>query len=155
MSDPFRPAPIRPVDAARILMRAAAVDNRDPSAAADEVWSDVLTTAGVRYDDCLKAVAIHFGRTTERLMPGHVIAIARELAAERAAHQRTREALALADGPHTDPVQVRALLDDLRARTTARHRVWGHRPVGVPGCLCHRDAAAPDPQCPVHPGRPA
>jgi len=97
------PDPITPGRAARILASAAAVDNREPSAAADEMWARALTEAGVGFDDCMAAVVTHYARSAERLMPAHVIVLAREAARERAARERTREAIEAAERPGALP----------------------------------------------------
>lgn len=95
--------PITPRHAAAILARASAVDFRDPSAAADEVWADALTRAGVDFRDCLDAVAVHYARSAERLMPAHVIAAAQELARDRVARERSLAAIAAASRPGALP----------------------------------------------------
>lgn len=105
------PDPITPRHAAQVLARAAAIDNRDPSAAADEVWADALTRANVDFRDCLAAVGEHYASSTDRLMPFHVIAIARRLAADRAEAEANR--LALAPPP-----------DDVIPAEEGTRRVW-------------------------------
>lgn len=135
------PDPITPRQAAMILMRASAVDNRDPSAAADEVWADALTRAGVAYPDCLAAVGEHYARSTDRLMPGHMIAIAREFARERAAAARNRAAIE-ATGPREGTLprdyvlgQIQAAVNRAQAARRAREAITDGpaTPPGPPG----------------------
>lgn len=114
------PEPLRPVDAARILMRAAGFDSRDPSPLADEVWSAALTRAGLTFGDfraCIEAVDEHYSTTADRIMPVHIITIvkARRRADAEARVQADRAAL---DG---DPARP-ALGSPEAAAVTARLR---------------------------------
>ena len=95
--------PITPWHAARILMRAAGADGRDPSPLADEVWASALTRAGVAYRDCLDAVDEHYARTSARAMPADIAAIARELSRDRQQRAQAREAIEAADRPGVLP----------------------------------------------------
>lgn len=126
--------PITPGHAARILARAAAIDRRLPDAAADEMWAESLTIAGVDYRDCLRAVAVHYAESADPVRPFHVIAIARRLAGERAEAEANRLALA---PPPADAIpaeeggrRVLAMLAEHRARRRASE---GHSRPGVPG----------------------
>jgi hypothetical protein len=120
------PEPLRPVDAARILARAAAIDNRDPSAPADQMWAEALNAAGLSFADvrdCMAAVATHYGRSSDRLMPAHVIEIVKAVRRQHAEQDRTAEHLALTAGrPAEGSPEARAVgrrLADVMARDDA------------------------------------
>jgi hypothetical protein len=152
--------PLRPVDAARILARASAIDNRDPSVAADEVWCNALNQAGLtfaHFQDCLTAVDIHYARSTDRLMPAHLIGIVREQARDRALRDRARLVL---DAPPVTPnpqahrrlmAVITEAVADRDRRERARYALLDD------GCTCPaarvvtgaRVDPAADPACPV------
>lgn len=117
--------PITPRRAAMVLARASGIDMRNPDAAADELWSQVLTAAGVAFEDAMAAVTIHYGRSTDRLMPAHVVAIARDLARDRTANTAARQAIEAYDlpdvvDPRTVAPRIVQMLADARARVAAR-----------------------------------
>ena len=120
------PDPITPARAARILYKASTVDSRDPDAGADEMWAEILTRAGVDYRDALAAVAVHYARSTTRLMPGHVIDIAREFAAQRNADEANRRALdAVAERPgvvhgEAGMARIRRMIVDAKLRAARK-----------------------------------
>lgn len=107
-----------------VLAKASAVDRRDPDAAADEVWAETLTRAGVDFPDAMAAVAIHYGRTVDYMRPFHVIAIARELARDRVGNEGVQAAIEAYDlpgrvDPKTVAPRIRQMLADARARLAA------------------------------------
>jgi len=132
------PNPITPGHAARVLAKASAVDRRDPDAAADEVWAETLTRAGVDYRDAMAAVAIHYGRTVDYLRPFHVIAIARELAHDRVGNEGVRAAIEAYDSPdvvnpRTVAPRILQMLADARARVAAEASQAAQDGPGRPG----------------------
>lgn len=123
------PDPITPGHAARILARAATIDRRKPDAAADEVWAESLTIAGVDYRDCLTAVAVHYAQSADAIRPFHVIAIARKLAADRADAEANRLALA---PPPDDAIPAEEGTRRVLAML-AEHRAQKRRQIAVDG----------------------
>jgi len=79
-----------PADAARVLTKAAAFDQRTVGAADAIVWAEALDEIGV--DDALEAVTRHYRGQTDRLMPAHV-----RRHVEQMRRDRTRVAVAAAD----------------------------------------------------------
>lgn len=155
-----RPDPITPAHAARILARAAVIDNRDPSATADTMWADALTEAGVHYWDCMQAVTVHYGRTTDRVMPAHIVTIAREIARDRASREQARAAIeATSDPTVLGPEELGRRLRTAYADAVARKEGTGSaQPFGEGDCTCtppYWPQAMPDPWCPLHTGPPA
>ena len=59
-----------PNDAARVLAKAAAVDQRTVGDADVLAWYEIL--ADLDPQDCLDAVKLHYAESTDRLMPAHV-----------------------------------------------------------------------------------
>ena len=92
--------------AAAVLAKAAALDNRSQSDAAILAWHEVI--GDLDYRDALNAVTIHRRESTEYLMPVHVRRIAEKLRTERQElefHEQQRrelEAYAANAGPLTD-----------------------------------------------------
>lgn len=70
-------------DAAEVLSLAAAYDNRKPGEAAARAWA--LALPALRLADAKEAVVEHYQRTTDFLMPYHLIDRVRELRERRAA----------------------------------------------------------------------
>lgn len=81
-------------DVARVLTHAAAFDQRTIGAADVAAWAEVI--GDLELDDCLEAVAAHFGSSQDRLMPFHV----RRGAVARA---QARYAARLEQVVHVDP----------------------------------------------------
>lgn len=105
--------------AAFVLAKAAALDNRNQSDAAILAWHEVI--GDLDYQDALQAVAVHRRESTEYLMPVHIRRIAEKLRSERQEREakeqqhRQLEAYAQNAGPLTDRSQeIRTLVDEIR-----------------------------------------
>jgi hypothetical protein len=70
-----------PAEAARVLAKAAAFDQRTVGRADAMAWAEALED--VAPDDALAAVARHYRDSTDRIMPAHVNRITDEIARER------------------------------------------------------------------------
>lgn len=82
-----------PGDAARVLAKAAAFDQRTVGDADIAAWAEALDD--IDLGDALAAVTRHYSTSTDRLMPVHVIRIAADLVrARRRAERESREAAA-------------------------------------------------------------
>lgn len=81
--------PMTPSGAARVLAAAASIDKRTVGEADAIAWAKTL--AWLEPADCIEAVALHYRRTDEYLMPSHIRAIARRILTDRQdEHARTR-----------------------------------------------------------------
>jgi hypothetical protein len=88
----------------------------------------------VPYADALEAVHAHYGRSTERMMPAHVKALARQARAERT--RQTTVPL-----PSCDPDDTAAYVRQLRAGEAAIGDGRWHPPLPTP---TRRALAAPE-----------
>lgn len=70
-----------PAEAGALLTCAAAFDNRKPDPDAATAWS--LALDGLRFVDCRDVIVAHYRRTTDWLMPAHVIEGVNRLRRER------------------------------------------------------------------------
>jgi hypothetical protein len=106
---------VTPLEAARVLAKAAAYDRRTVGDAEIMAWLEALSDLDC--GDCLDAVGTHYRTSTDWLMPAHVRRIVTEVDRDR--HRTVREAaeqadrLALAAQPTTD--RRREILAALRA----------------------------------------
>lgn len=113
-----------PGDAARVLTKAAAFDQRTIGEADVLAWHEAL--ADVDPADALGAVTRHYANSEQRLMPVHVRRISAEIARDRHRVEREeRERLALeAENARRGPVRDRSadvadMLAELRDRLGA------------------------------------
>lgn len=126
---------ITPADAARILAKAAAIDQRTVGDADVLAWAEIL--ADLEYADALAAVTAHYAESAERLMPAHVRQHARAIARERRRIEReireTEQAAleaAQAVPVHDRSAEVKSLIEHLAERlgpsdpTVLRRREW-------------------------------
>lgn len=137
------PDPMAPDEALKILMVAAAYDGREPSELQAGLWAADLNDAGIPVVDAVQAVRQHYrDRPDTYLKPGHVIAIARELIADRTRNNAAQAAIDAYDNPNTvDPrtvaPRILQMLADARARVAARGAQAAQnateRPGGPPG----------------------
>jgi hypothetical protein len=106
---------IEPYEAALILGKCSAFDQRTTSEEDAIAWSEALDLADppIMLDDALAAVTRHFAAETRRCWPADVIAGAHRIAAERRLAARER---ALTAAAMEAPVQA---VGDRRAETTA------------------------------------
>jgi hypothetical protein len=72
-----------PQEASALLAVAAAFDNRKPDPDAAMAWSLALT--GLPFIDCRNAIVDHYRRTTEWLMPAHVLELVKRVRDKRIA----------------------------------------------------------------------
>lgn len=74
-----------PEQAAQVLAKAACYDPMfsKPSPALANGWADAFTRYGIGVDDAMAAVAEHYVQSPDRVMPAHVIRLARKLRQER------------------------------------------------------------------------
>ena len=98
-----------PAEAAALLTVAAAYDNRKPDADAAQAWA--LALDGLRFFDCRAVIVEHYQRSTDWIMPKHVIDAVKRL-------RDKRIALAGDLTPPADltPAQTIAWLKDARRR---------------------------------------
>lgn len=59
-----------PAEAAKVLAKASAYDQRTVGHTDVLAWHEALADLG--YDDAMAAVARHYAHTTDRLMPAHI-----------------------------------------------------------------------------------
>ena len=76
---------MRPSEAALVVAKLAAVDNRAESEAAAIAWADALDPA-ITLPDALDAVTLHRRRSTDWCQPAHINAIVKEIRRDRLAH---------------------------------------------------------------------
>ena len=133
------PERITPADATDVLKIASVYDGRKTSELQSTVWAADLGDHGISAEEAARAVREHY---TERpdvyIKPGHVIAIARDWARERAERERTaaflaeakeREIEAKAPGPRVDlRAMVRKATEDYVAAQKAKDPNYVHRP---------------------------
>lgn len=108
-----------PGDAARVLAKAAAFDQRTVGAADVAAWHEALSDLDAA--DALAAVARHYSTSEQRIMPVHVRRLAREAviarrqAIERDEARRSIEAYRADAGPLTDrSAEVQAFVNQVR-----------------------------------------
>lgn len=77
-----------PREAAVLLTKLAAYDNRQPSEAAARAWAEVLIDVDLQ--EALDAVPEHFRQSTDWVMPAHILRIVEDHRRER--HRLQREA---------------------------------------------------------------
>jgi hypothetical protein len=87
----MKPNPMNLSGAARVLAAAASFDKRTVGDADAVAWSSALHHLDPA--DCIRAVADHYARTTEYLMPAHIRARAREIIRERQDRESTTRGL--------------------------------------------------------------
>jgi hypothetical protein len=69
--------------AAELLARISARDDREPSAIAAQVWAEDLTVAGISYDEAVLAVQRHYLSAPDtRVRVGHLVPIVKEIRRE-------------------------------------------------------------------------
>lgn len=112
------PDRITPAEATDVLKIASVYDGRKPSELQSTVWAADLGDAHITAEEAARAVREHY---TERpdvyVKPGHVIAIARDWARERAERERTAEFLAISAARE---VEVKADVESGRPRASMR-----------------------------------
>lgn len=96
-------------EAAALLSIAAAFDNRKPDPDAAKAWSVALD--GHRFEDCRDAIVAHYRKTTDWLMPGHVIAAVKTVRASR-----IEDHPPLTPPADLDPIETVAWLKEARRR---------------------------------------
>lgn len=113
--------PMTPSGAARVLAAAASFDKRTIGEADAIAWAQALHHLDPA--DCIRAVASHYSRTTEYLMPSHIRALVRSAIQDR--QDRAAAARGLPTGPPADArtragvlAEVRAAVAGRRAQTT-------------------------------------
>ena len=74
-----------PEQAAQVLAKAACYDPMfsKPSPALANGWADAFTRYGIEVQDAMDAVAEHYVQSPDRVMPAHIIRLARKLRQER------------------------------------------------------------------------
>ena len=72
-----------PGEATALLAVAAAFDNRKPDADAAKAWSVALD--GYPFVDCRDAIVAHYRKTTDWLMPAHVLELVKRVRDKRIA----------------------------------------------------------------------
>lgn len=142
-----------PAEAAALLTVAAAFDNRKPDPDAAKAWSIAL--GDLPFTDCRDAIVAHYQRTTDWLMPAHVIG-----AVKKVRRDRLEDAPPMTPPPGLDPVQTNAWLGWARGEVAAGRTVdcdaaYGElktrhlpdlrellpAPVAHPEAPCHTDPA--------------
>lgn len=98
-----------PAEAQMLLAIAASADNRKPSKEAATLWSHAL--GDLPFIDCRDAVVAHYTRTTDWLMPAHVITEVRKIRAKR-----LEEHPPLTPPADLDPIETLAWLKAARRR---------------------------------------
>lgn len=91
-----------PAEAAALLGIAAAFDNRKPDPDAAQAWAIALND--LRFADCRDAIVEHYRRSSDWLMPEHVIAGVKRIRRNRVAAYGTLPA-----PTHIDPDDTAAL----------------------------------------------
>lgn len=99
-----------PGEATALLSVAAAFDNRKPDADAAIAWSVAL--GDLPFTDCRDAIVAHYRKTSDWLMPTHVISAVKTIR-----NSRLEDAPPLTPPPNLDPIETVAWLKD------ARHRI--------------------------------
>jgi uncharacterized membrane protein len=107
-----------PLEAARILAKAAAFDQRTVGDSDILAWCEALD--GVDANDALAAVSQHYSRATDRLLPAHVRQLVAEIGRERRKAQRealeASQALAIDSRPLSDRrAEIRDFVDNVRS----------------------------------------
>jgi hypothetical protein len=132
-------------EAVEVLKIASAYDGRQPSVLQATVWAADLGDAGVDVTTAAQALRrFYLDRPDDYVKPGHVIAIARKAARERAEQAAVRVALDAPDRVQRDEagmVKIRQLIADAKARLAAETAA-ARGP--DPFCKC------PDPACRMH-----
>lgn len=64
-------------DAAKLLTKCAAFDNRQPSREAAMAWAEALTSAHITLEDASAAITAHYRESTDFIQPAHVIRLAK------------------------------------------------------------------------------
>ena len=72
-----------PQEAAALLTVAAAFDNRKPDPDAAQAWA--LALGDLPFTDCRDAIVAHYRKTTEWLMPAHVLELVKRVRDKRIA----------------------------------------------------------------------
>jgi hypothetical protein len=103
-------------EASALLTVAAAFDNRKPDPDAAKAWSIAL--GDLPFTDCRDAIVAHYQRTTDWLMPAHVIGSVRKVRRDR-----LEDAPPLTPPPGLDVPQTLAWTRDARARIAAGEHV--------------------------------
>lgn len=93
---------------ARLLGKAALVDNRTIDQMTIEAWHEIV--GHLDYDDALAALLKHRTESTDYLMPAHIVAGVKAIRKQRADHGTAAEGI-----PDADPDDVPAYLAALRA----------------------------------------
>lgn len=96
-----------PAEAAALLGVAASFDNRKPDEIAAQAWS--LALDGRRFEDCRDAIVRHYSRTTEWLMPAHVLEGVKAIR-----HERLRDFGPIEPPAELDPDNDRAYIEWMR-----------------------------------------
>ena len=73
---------MRVEDATRLLMKISAADQRTVGQADILFWAEVIPDT-VETEDALNAVTLHYRKSTDRIMPAHVIRQSRRARATR------------------------------------------------------------------------
>lgn len=111
--------PMTPSGAARVLAAAASIDKRTVGDADAIAWARTL--AWLEPADCIEAVALHYQRTRDYLMPAHIRAIVRRLLTDRAdTNARTRGIQNPRRQPGRADADVAAIKQQLRQQREAR-----------------------------------
>jgi hypothetical protein len=105
-----------PTEAAALLTIAAAYDNRKADEDTAKAWSVAL--GDLPFIDCRDAIVAHYQRTTDWLMPAHVIGAVRKIRRDR-----LEDAPPMTPPPGLDVVQTLAWTRDARARIAAGETV--------------------------------
>jgi hypothetical protein len=101
-----------PGEATALLAVAAAFDNRKPDADAATAWSIAL--GNLPYVDCRDAIVQHYRKTTDWLMPAHIIATVGKVRRDR-----LEDAPALTPPPGLNVAEYLTWLKGARARIAA------------------------------------
>lgn len=83
-------------EAAKLLTKCAAYDNRHPSREAAMAWAEAMTMRSISLDEASRALTQHYVSSTDYCQPAHVIRIAQE----------NRKSLALIAGPPDYPPEL-------------------------------------------------
>lgn len=98
-----------PAEAQMLLGIAASFDNRKPSEEAAIAWSHAL--GELPFADCRDAVVAHYRRSTDWIMPGHIITAVKQVRAKR-----IEDHPPLTPPPDLDPIETTAWLRGARRR---------------------------------------
>jgi hypothetical protein len=101
-----------PAEASALLTVAAAFDNRKPDPDAAKAWSIAL--GDLPFVDCRDAIVAHYQRTTDWLMPAHVIGAVRKVR-----QNRLEDAPVLTPPPGLTVAEYLTWLKGARARIAA------------------------------------